>query len=143
MSSELGPALALVKNAYAESHTHMCPASKLVCGNRPERCLLSCLDLLMAHTGFYDSLLRIRACQYMVHSFGLSLSPCVFTKDTEASLAAIALSLKMGMVPWHTSCGHYTNLSSLFQPLVISMGRCSPLTNVQTLVLTKDSSQMG
>ncbi|KAI7805357.1 hypothetical protein IRJ41_005667, partial [Triplophysa rosa] len=71
---EQAPTQAAVQDAHAEAHPGVYQMSRLVHGNRPEGCLLSCLAFG-------------RAYQYRVLPFGLSLSPRVFTKIVEAALS--------------------------------------------------------
>ncbi len=85
-------------------HYQMHPAPGLVCSDRPEGCLLTCFDPSATQTvptvcvrrsgmAVQGPLLRFafegRAWQYRVLPFGLSLSPCVFTKVVEGALTPL------------------------------------------------------
>ncbi|CAM4661540.1 unnamed protein product [Leuciscus chuanchicus] len=80
------PSQATVQDAYAETHFQMHPSPRLVCSDRPEGRVLSCLDSSSTQT-----LLRFAfegwAYQYKVLPFGLALSPRVFTKVAEVAIA--------------------------------------------------------
>ncbi len=73
---------AAVQDVDAETHFWVRPSPRLVCSDRPEGRVLSCLDPpAIAFEGQAD--------QYKVLPFGLSLSPRVFTKVMEAALVPL------------------------------------------------------
>ncbi len=79
---------AAVQDVDAETHFWMRPSPRLVCSDRPEGRVLSCLDppATQAIPAFR---VRGQAYQYKVLPFGLSLSPRVFTKVMEAALVPL------------------------------------------------------
>ncbi len=82
-SFEPGFTQAPVQDADAQAHYQMHPAQGLVCSDRPEGCLLSCFDPSATQT------FEGWAWQYRVLPFGLTLSPCVFTKVVEGVLTPL------------------------------------------------------
>ncbi len=86
--SEPGPSQAPVLDVNAESHLPMHPPLRLVCSDRPEGRVLSCLDPPSKQT-VSPLCIEGRALQYKVLPFGLSLSPCVFTKVVEAAFVPL------------------------------------------------------
>ncbi len=58
----------------------------LVCSDRPEECLLSCFDPSATQT---VPTVCVRRSGMAVRPFGLSLSPCVFTKVIEGTLTPL------------------------------------------------------
>ncbi len=86
--SEPGPSQAPVQDVNAESHLPMHPPLRLVCSDRPEGRVLSCLDPPSKQT-VSPLCIEERALQYKVLPFGLSLSPCVFTKVVEAAFVPL------------------------------------------------------
>lgn len=85
------------------TQTRMCPASRLVCGNRPERCLLSCLDLLMAQTCFYDSPSRIR---HISTRSTLSGCPCSLVSSQKSQRLPLPHSLRVSRWEWCRGTHH-------------------------------------
>ncbi len=76
----------MVTAPLLDLHFWMRPSPRLVCSDRPERRVLSCLDppATQAIPAFEG-----QAYQYKVLPFGLSLSPRVFTKVVEAALVPL------------------------------------------------------
>ncbi|KAI2647506.1 ORF V: Enzymatic polyprotein [Labeo rohita] len=87
-SSESVPSQAAVQNSHDEAHANMHPSPGLVCSHRPEGRVLSRLDSTSTQT-LPTVCFEGRAYQYKVLPFGLSLSPRVFTKVTEAALSPL------------------------------------------------------
>ncbi len=79
---------AAVQDVDAETHSWVRPSPRLVCSDRPEGRVLSCLDPTVTQP-FLRFAFEGRAYQYKVLPFGLSLSPCVFTKVLEAALVPL------------------------------------------------------
>ncbi len=79
---------AAVQDDDAETHFRVRPSPRLVCSDRPEGRVLSCLN---PPTTQAIPAIRVRgsAYQYKVLPFGLSLSPRVFTKVAEAALVPL------------------------------------------------------
>ncbi len=79
---------AAVQDVDAETHFWMRPSPRLVCSDRPEGRVLSCLDP-PATQAIPAFAFEGQAYQYKVLPFGLSLSPRVFTKVVEAALVPL------------------------------------------------------
>ncbi len=83
-SFEPGFTQAPVQDADAQAHYQMHPAPGFFCSDQPEGCLLH-VSILLRHRPFLRFAFEGRAWQYRVLSFGLSLSPRVFTKVVEGT----------------------------------------------------------
>ncbi len=79
---------AAVQNVDAETHFRVRPSPRLVCSDRPEGCVLSCLDPPATQA---IPAIRVRGSGISVQgpALRLSLSPRVFTKVAEAALVPL------------------------------------------------------
>ncbi len=84
-SFELCASQAAVQDVDAETHFRVHPSPRLVCSDRPEGRVLSCFDPPVTRV---IPAIRVPY-QYKFLPFGLSPSPCIFTKVAEVALVPL------------------------------------------------------